>query len=76
MPLLRALTDVDVPGAESERAGHRLLLDLEGRTRQIEVHVILAGLPATLGPPCAERDLALALVISRAAAPASKLSTP
>ncbi len=33
------------------------------------------GLPALLGPACAERDLALALVISRVVAPASKLST-
>src|SRR5712691_4020335 len=33
------------------------------------------GLPALLGPACAERDLALALVISRVTAPASKLST-
>ena len=33
------------------------------------------GLPALLGPPGPQRDLALALVISRAVAPASKLST-
>src|SRR5271166_6132937 len=33
------------------------------------------GLPALLGPACPERDLALALIISRVAAPASKLST-
>src|SRR6266516_139458 len=33
------------------------------------------GLPALLGPACGERDLALALVTSRVAAPASKLST-
>jgi hypothetical protein len=33
------------------------------------------GLPALLGPACPERDLALALVISRVVAPASKLST-
>src|SRR6516162_1865420 len=33
------------------------------------------GLPAVLGPACGERDLALALVTSRVAAPASKLST-
>src|SRR6266516_3520656 len=33
------------------------------------------GLPALLGPASPERDLALALVISRVAAPASKLST-
>ena len=41
------------------------------------VHAMAArlGLPALLGPPCRERDLALALVISRVAAPASKLAT-
>jgi hypothetical protein len=41
------------------------------------VHAMAAklGLPALLGPACRERDLALALVISRVAAPASKLST-
>jgi len=33
------------------------------------------GLPALLGPGCGERDLALALVVSRVVAPASKLST-
>jgi len=33
------------------------------------------ALPALLGPACGERDLALALVISRVVAPASKLST-
>ena len=33
------------------------------------------GLPALLGPACGERDLALALVVSRVVAPASKLST-
>ena len=33
------------------------------------------GLPALLGPACGERDLAVALVISRVAAPASKLAT-
>ena len=41
------------------------------------VHAMAArlGLPALLGPACAERDLVLALVISRVVAPASKLST-
>jgi hypothetical protein len=41
------------------------------------VHAMAAklGLPALLGPGCPQRDLALALVISRVAAPASKLST-
>jgi len=41
------------------------------------VHAMAArlGLPALLGPPGRPRDLALALIISRVAAPASKLST-
>jgi hypothetical protein len=41
------------------------------------VHAMAAklGLPALLGPAGRHRDLALALVISRVAAPASKLST-
>jgi hypothetical protein len=33
------------------------------------------GFPALLGPACRERDLALALIITRVVAPASKLST-
>jgi hypothetical protein len=33
------------------------------------------GFPALLGPPCPQRDLAYALVVSRVARPASKLST-
>jgi hypothetical protein len=33
------------------------------------------GLPALLGPACRERDLALALIISRVVRPGSKLST-
>jgi len=33
------------------------------------------GLPALLGPACRERDLALALIIARVVAPASKLAT-
>src|SRR5512135_29479 len=41
------------------------------------VHAMAArlGLPALLGPAGRQRDLALALVISRAVAPASKLAT-
>ena len=33
------------------------------------------GLPALLGPACRQRDLALALIISRVVRPGSKLST-
>ena len=39
-----ALTKVDVPGAESERPRCRLLLVIKRRARQIEVHLVLAGL--------------------------------
>ena len=41
------------------------------------VHAMAArlGLPALLGPACGQRDLALALIISRVVVPASKLST-
>src|SRR5947207_14889305 len=41
------------------------------------VHAMAArlGLPALLGPACRQRDLALALVISRVVRPGSKLST-
>jgi HAMP domain-containing protein len=41
---VRTLTDVDVPGAESERPCHRLLLVLQRRARQIEMHLVRAGL--------------------------------
>src|SRR5215475_13397838 len=44
MTLLRTLANVDVPGAERERPRHRLLLVLERRARQIEVHLVLASL--------------------------------
>jgi len=33
------------------------------------------GFPATLGPACAERDLALALIVARVCRPGSKLAT-
>jgi hypothetical protein len=46
-----------------------------GHVAAVHAMAVRLGLPALLGPACAERDLALALVISRVAAPASKLST-
>ena len=48
MTLLRALADIDVPCAEGQRPGHRLLLVLHGVTGQIEVHPVLHEL-ALLG---------------------------
>jgi hypothetical protein len=46
-----------------------------GHVAAVHAMAVKVGLPALLGPPCRERDLALALIISRVAAPASKLST-
>ena len=46
-----------------------------GHVAAIHAQARMLGLPALLGPPCRERDLAFALVISRVARPASKLST-
>jgi hypothetical protein len=46
-----------------------------GHVAAVHAMAVKLGLPALLGPPCADRDLALALIISRVVAPASKLST-
>jgi hypothetical protein len=46
-----------------------------GHAAAVHVMARLLGFPALLGPPGPERDLAYALVISRALRPASKLST-
>jgi hypothetical protein len=46
-----------------------------GHVAAVHAMAVKLGLPSLLGPACAERDLALALVISRVVAPASKLST-
>jgi len=46
-----------------------------GHTAAVVAQARTLGFPALLGPPCRERDLAFALIISRIARPASKLST-
>ena len=46
-----------------------------GHVAAVHATAVKLGLPALLGPACPERDLALALIISRVVAPASKLST-
>jgi hypothetical protein len=46
-----------------------------GHVAAAHAMAVKLGLPALLGPACRERDLALALVISRVVAPASKLAT-
>ena len=46
-----------------------------GHVAAVHAMAVRLGLPALLGPAGRQRDLALALVVSRVAAPASKLST-
>src|SRR6266700_2440951 len=46
-----------------------------GHVAAVHAMAVRLGLPALLGPACGQRDLALALIISRVVAPASKLST-
>ena len=46
-----------------------------GHVAAVHAMAVRLGLPALLGPAGRPRDLALALIISRVAAPASKLST-
>ena len=46
-----------------------------GHVAAVHAMAVKLGLPGLLGPACAERDLALALIISRVVAPASKLAT-
>ena len=46
-----------------------------GHVAAAHAMAVKLGLPALLGPACGDRDLALALIISRVVAPASKLST-
>ena len=41
---LRTLANVDIPGAEFERPRHGPALILERRARQIEMHLVRAGL--------------------------------
>src|SRR2546429_2119363 len=45
-----------------------------GHVAAVAAQARALGFPALLGPPCRDRDLAYALIISRVARPASKLS--
>jgi Transposase DDE domain len=46
-----------------------------GHVAAVMAQARVLGLPGLLGPACRERDLALALIVSRVLRPASKLST-
>jgi hypothetical protein len=82
---LSALPEQAVAAIEATLKGERLVPAAQAVTitaslphgHVAAVHAMAAklGLPALLGPACAQRDLALGLVISRVVAPASKLAT-
>jgi hypothetical protein len=82
---LSALPEEAVAAIEATLRGQRLVpagdaVTIAGSVPHGHVAAVLAmavklGLPALLGPACRERDLALALIVSRVVAPASKLST-
>jgi hypothetical protein len=82
---LSALPEQAVAAIEATLKGERLVPAAQAVTitaslphgHVTAVHAMAAklGLPALLGPACAQRDLALGLVISRVVAPASKLAT-
>jgi len=61
-----------VPAAEAVTITRSLP---HGHVAAVHAIAVKLGLPALLGPAGPQRDLALALVISRVVAPASKLST-
>jgi hypothetical protein len=64
----RTLVDADA-GVEVTRSLQH------GHVAAVHAQARALGFPALLGPPCRQRDLAYALVVSRVARPASKLST-
>jgi hypothetical protein len=64
----KAVIDADAGVEVTRSLGHGHVAAVAAMARKL-------GFPALLGPPGRERDLAYALVISRVARPASKLST-
>jgi hypothetical protein len=64
----RAVIDADAGVEVTRSLPHGHVAAVHAMSRKL-------GFPALLGPPCRERDLAFALVVSRVARPASKLST-
>jgi hypothetical protein len=73
-----ALIEAALKGAPLVAAGQAMTITRSlphGHVAAVHAMAVKPGLPALLGPACPQRDLALALVISRVLAPASKLST-
>jgi hypothetical protein len=72
------LIDAGLKGKQLVPAGEAVTIARSlphGHVAAVHAMARQLGLPALLGPAGRQRDLALALVISRVAAPASKLST-
>ena len=72
------LVDAGLKGQHLVPAGEAVTITRSvphGHVAAVHAMARQLGLPALLGPAGPQRDLALALVISRVAAPASKLST-
>ncbi len=82
---LKALPDAAIAAIEATLKGQRLVPAGEaftitralphGHVAAVAAMAHKLGLPALLGPACRQRDLALALIISRVVNPGSKLST-
>jgi hypothetical protein len=73
-----ALIEAALKGAPLVPAGQAMTITRSlphGHVAAVHAMAAKLGLPALLGPAGPQRDLALALVISRVVAPASKLST-
>jgi len=72
------LIDAGLKGTRMVPAGEAVTITRSlphGHVAAVHAMARTLGLPALLGPPGRARDLALALIVSRVAAPASKLST-
>src|SRR6516165_1338631 len=73
-----ALIEAALKGAPLVPAGQAMTITRSlphGHVAAVHAMAAKLGLPALLGPACPQRDLALALIISRVARPGSKLST-
>ena len=73
-----ALIEAALKGAPLVPAGQAMTITRSrphGHVAAVHAMAVKLGLPALLGPAGPQRDLALALVISRVVAPGSKLST-
>ena len=72
------LIDAGLKGRAMVPAGEAVSIDRSvphGHVAAVHAMAVKLGLPALLGPACPQRNLALAVIISRVVAPASKLST-